>query len=84
MFTMASPVSGLCHIYSLTKQLFLCSAVVMASEASSVTSLLAMWRSFSELLSYRAVNKAMAALDDNAVLAMFSVSSIVEGLVNME
>ena len=84
MFTMASPVSGLSYIYSLTKQLFLSSAVVMASEASSVTSLWAMLSSFSLLLSFNVLNNVMAALLDSSVQAIISSSSIVEGLVNME
>ena len=61
---MAAHDSGLLCKVSLTKQLFLSKAVVMALQASSVILLLLMENVFNLLLSFNVLNRAMAALDD--------------------
>ena len=58
---MAAHDSGLLCKVSLTKQLFLSKAVVMALQASSV---MLMENVFNLLLSFNVLNRAMAALDD--------------------
>ena len=85
MFVMASLLSGLSYILSVTKQVLLCNAVVMALRGSSVMALSTMLSLFSLLLSFNAqTNRAMAALDDSLVLCMCSSSSTLEGLVNIK